>query len=273
MKGTLYIVPTPIGNLEDITLRALRVLNEVDYIYAEDTRVTKILLSHFNINKPQLLSYHLYNEQTELAKFIQIIVDGSDVALVSDAGMPGISDPGYLLISEVIKNDINVVALPGASAFTTALVASGLPTNSFLFVGFLNYKKTQKEKELNKLKDYPETLIFYESPHRIVETLKLIEYVLGNRRVVIARELTKKYEEYIRGNISDVLKTNFTLKGEFVVIVEGANIDSLKENLNSLTVLKHYEYYIDKGYSKNDAMKLVASDRKVSKSVIYKELL
>ena len=272
MKGKLYIVPTPIGNIKDITLRALDILNEVDLVYAEDTRVTKILFSHYNI-KTQLYSYHMFNEADVSEQIITKLNQGLNIAMVSDAGMPGISDPGYLIISKAIKEDIEVTVLPGPTAYITAVVGSGMPINRTLFYGFLEHKKSAKLKELKALVDNKETLIFYESPKRLDETIKLMAEVFGNRKVVIARELTKKYEEYIRSTLDELSKQELNLKGEITIILEGAKIDSLALKLNELDILQHYNYYIDLGFSDKDAMKEVAKDRGISKSIIYKEIL
>lgn len=272
MKGKLYIVPTPIGNIKDITLRALDILNEVDLVYAEDTRVTKILFSHYNI-KTQLYSYHMFNEADVSEQIITKLNQGLNIAMVSDAGMPGISDPGYLIISKAIKEDIEVTVLPGPTAYITAVVGSGMPINRTLFYGFLEHKKSAKLKELEALVDNKETLIFYESPKRLDETIKLMAEVFGNRKVVIARELTKKYEEYIRSTLDELSKQDLNLKGEITIILEGAKIDGLALKLNELDILNHYNYYIDLGFSDKDAMKEVAKDRGISKSVVYKKIL
>ena len=272
MKGKLYIVPTPIGNIKDITLRALDILNEVDLVYAEDTRVTKILFSHYNI-KTQIYSYHMFNETDVSEQIITKLNQGLNIAMVSDAGMPWISDPGYLIISKAIKEDIEVTVLPGPTAYITAVVCSGMPINRTLFYGFLEHKKSAKLKELEALVDNKETLIFYESPKRLDETIKLMAEVFGNRKVVIARELTKKYEEYIRSTLDELSKQDLNLKGEITIILEGAKIDSLALKLNELDILNHYNYYIDLGFSDKDAMKEVAKDRGISKSVVYKKIL
>lgn len=272
MKGQLYIVPTPIGNIKDITLRALDILNSVDLVYAEDTRVTKVLFSHYDI-KTQIYSYHMFNEADVSEQIIAKLNQGLNIAMVSDAGMPGISDPGYLIISKAINEDIEVTVLPGPTAYITAVVGSGMPINRTLFYGFLDHKKSAKLKELKALVDYKETLIFYESPKRLDETIKLMAEVFGNRKVVIARELTKKYEEYIRSTLDELSMQDLDLKGEITIILEGAKIDSLALKLNQLDILQHYNYYLDLGYSDKDAMKEVAKDRGISKSIVYKEVL
>jgi 16S rRNA (cytidine1402-2'-O)-methyltransferase len=267
--STLYLVPTPIGNLLDMTPRAVEVLSRVDYIFAEDTRVTKIILSHFNI-QTKLKSYHLFNEEEVSNDIISLLKEGLNIAIVSDAGMPGISDPGYLIASKALKEGLNVVSLPGANAALTALVASGIPCEKFYFYGFLKHKVTQKEKELQDLVDFKNTIIFYESPHRINETINLMYKVFGNRNVVIARELTKKYEEYIRGNLEELANIDLELKGEIVIIVSGADIDSKVSSLNDLDIKDHFNHYVALGMDAKEAMKKVAKDRGTPKSEIYK---
>lgn len=269
--STLYLVPTPIGNYDDMTFRSVEILKNVDAIYCEDTRVTKVLLSHFNISTP-LKSYHIYNEQERLEEIIANLQKGLNIALVSDAGLPCISDPGYLITKHVIENNYNVVSLPGASASLTALIASGLPNEKFYFNGFLNSKQSQRIKQLEQLVDIRETIIFYEAPHRIIETLQDIYNVFGNRNIVIARELTKKYEEYIRGTLEEIINNISDLKGEIVFIVEGCKEKKEIINLNKLTIKEHYNFYIKQGLKENEAMKKVAKDRNVSKSIIYKEI-
>lgn len=269
--STLFLVPTPIGNFEDMTYRSVETLKNVDIIYCEDTRVTKVLLSHFNISTP-LKSYHIFNETERLEKILNNLKNGLNIALVSDAGLPCISDPGYLISKYVIENGYNVVSLPGASASLTALIASGLPNDKFFFNGFLNSKQSQRIKQLEELVDRQETLIVYEAPHRIQETLQDIYKVFGNRNIVIARELTKKYEEYTRGSLEDILSEERELKGEIVLIIEGCKEKQEVINLNKLSIKEHFEFYQNKGLSDNEAIKSVAKDRNVSKNVIYKEI-
>lgn len=269
--STLFLVPTPIGNFDDMTYRSVETLKNVDIIYCEDTRVTKVLLTHFDITTP-LKSYHIFNETERLEEILNNLKNGLNVALVSDAGLPCISDPGYLISKYVIENEYNVVSLPGASASLTALIASGLPNDKFFFNGFLNSKQSQRIKQLEKIVDRQETLIIYEAPHRIQETLQDIYKVFGNRNIVIARELTKKYEEYTRGSLEEILSEERELKGEIVLIVEGCKEQQEIINLNKLTIKEHFEYYQKKGLSDNDAIKSVAKDRNVSKNVIYKEI-
>lgn len=221
-SGALYIVPTPIGNLGDITLRALHVLGGVDLIAAEDTRTTKFLLDHYQIQKP-LLSFFSQNEHIRVPQIIDRLNEGKSIALVSDAGTPGISDPAYSIINAAIDNGITIIPLPGATAFIPALVASGFSTHSFVFEGFLPHKKGRKTK-LEKLKDESRTIVLYESPHRIVRTLQELHDVLGQRNAVVGRELTKKFEEIRRGSLLELCQyfSSGTVKGEFVVIVEGS---------------------------------------------------
>ena len=271
ISPTLYLIPTPIGNFDDMTFRSVEVLKSVDYIYCEDTRVTKVLLSHFNILTP-LRNYHIFNEDVKCDEIISLLKEGYNIALVSDAGFPCISDPGFLVSSNAIKQGIKVVSLPGASASLTALIASGLPNDTFYFNGFLNSKRTQRIKELEILSTKKETLIIYEAPHRIIETLKDIYKVFGNRRIVIARELTKKYEEYIRGTLDEIINNITELKGEIVLIIEGSSIDKEVKTLNEQTIQAHYNYYIKQGMIETDAMKRVAKDRNISKSIVYKEI-
>jgi len=267
----LYLVPTPIGNFADMTFRSIEILNMVDMIFCEDTRVTKILLSHFNIKTP-LSSYHIFNEESRVTEILENLKLGKKIALVSDAGLPCISDPGYLLVRRVLDEGYYVSSLPGANAGLTALIASGLPTDKFYFYGFLNHKKTQKEKELLTIRDVKDTIIFYESPLRLKDTILLMERILGDREVVIARELTKKYEEYIRGTLKEISQLDLQLKGEIVIIVKGANQTYLQMDLNKQTVEQHFNHYIDKGIEEKEAMKLVARDRNTSKSEIYKQI-
>lgn len=268
----LYLIPTPIGNFDDMTFRAIDTLKNVDVIYCEDTRVTSRLLSHFDISTP-LKAYHIFNENVVCDEVLNEIKSGKNVGLVSDAGMPVISDPGYQVAHQAIELGIEVVSLPGANAALTALVASGIPANNFMFYGFLDHRSSQKEKELDCLKDYKETLIFYESPHFINDTLKKILKIFGNREVCVARELTKHYEEYTRGYIEDIINSEVEFKGEIVLIVHGATSTKLQESLNELTILEHFTHYKNQNLSDKDAMKCVAKDRNISKSIVYKEIL
>jgi 16S rRNA (cytidine1402-2'-O)-methyltransferase len=274
LKGQLYLVPTPIGNLEDMTFRALRILKEADLIAAEDTRQTKKLCNYFEIDTP-LISYHEHNKETSGQKLKERILNGDTVALVSDAGTPAISDPGYELVVSCIEAEIAVIPLPGANAAVTALIASGIPTDQFYFYGFLPRQKKEKKEVLEELKNIRSSLIFYEAPHRIKETLKEVESVFGNRNLVVARELTKKYEEFIRGNIEDVrdwFQENDP-RGEFCFIVEGASeLDITNETAwwESVTLKDHVNHYCDEeGLNPKEAIKKAAKDRNLPKRDVY----
>ena len=220
--GTLYLVATPIGNLEDITYRAVKVLASVDLIAAEDTRKTKILLDHYNISKP-MMSYYSYNEQVRAPQLIEKLLSGQSIALVSDAGTPGISDPAFHIVQQALENGVSIIPIPGPTAFISALIASGLSTDRFVFEGFIPQKKGRKTK-WESLKSESRTIIIYESPHRIIKTLTDIQTYLGSRNVVVARELTKKFEEIVRGSVQFVLSelSKKSPRGEYVVIIEGA---------------------------------------------------
>ena len=275
MSGKLYICPTPIGNLEDITYRTLRVLNEVDLIAAEDTRHSIKLLNHFEISKP-LTSYFEHNKDTKGDYLINKLLEGENIALISDAGMPGISDPGEDLIKQAIENNIEIDVLPGATAFAVALVGSGLDTHKFVFEGFLDRDKKIRRKRLEELKEEERTMIFYESPHRLKDTLKDMLKILGNRKIAVNRELTKKYQEVIREDIETVLKIyeEKEIKGEFVLIVGGFEGEKQsKNNYDSLTEREYVIELINNGLSKKDAIKTVCKDRKLKKDVVYKQVL
>lgn len=272
-ESGLYVVPTPIGNLDDITFRAIKVLKSAHIIAAEDTRNTRKLLNYFDINTP-LISYHEHSKQSREDQIINKLKQGEIVALVSDAGMPVISDPGSELIKSAIQEEINVIVLPGANAALCALVGSGLETDEFLFYGFLPRNKKQKVEELNRLKQLQSTLILYESPHRIKETLKLLYKELGNRRISIAREITKLYEEYIRGTLEEIKDwaQTETFKGEFCLVISGNDTDIEDGELwwSHLSVEKHVRHYEEeKGLRTNDAIKQVAIDRKMNRREVY----
>nr|WP_102348357.1 16S rRNA (cytidine(1402)-2'-O)-methyltransferase [Bacillus sp. Marseille-P3661] len=275
-KGALYLVPTPIGNLEDMTFRAIRILKEVDLIAAEDTRQTKKLLNHFEIDTP-LTSYYEHNKRESGKRLIQAIEEEEKtIALVSDAGMPAISDPGYDLVVEALAKDISVIPLPGANAALTALVASGLPTDHFYFHGFLPRGKKERKEQLQSLKLLQMPIIFYEAPHRLKETLKAIQEVWGDREIVLSRELTKKFEEFIRGTVNEALQWSEQgeVRGEFCLIVGGAAEHDLTKDDNSwwshLSVKNHVEFYIEeKGLKSKDAIKKAADDRGVPKRDVY----
>lgn len=264
---TLYIVPTPIGNMEDITYRALNILKDVDIVFAEDTRVTNQLLKHFNIKK-KLISSHLYNENSNCNREIEYLKEGKNIAVVSDRGTPVISDPGYILVKEAINNGYNVVCLPGATALIPAIVMSGFGDNPFTFYGFLNSKETKRKKELEDLKESPFTLVFYEAPHRITKTLNNIKSIFGNRNGAIVREISKKYEEVIRGNVEELIKSSETLKGEIVLVIEG---NKEEKDFSNLSIIDHINIYLKEGKDSKEAIKLVAKDRSIPKSEVYNE--
>lgn len=272
--GTLYLVPTPIGNLDDMTFRAVKILKNVDLVACEDTRVTQKLLNHFDIDASKM-SYHEHNIHKQTQELITELLNGKDIAQVSDAGMPSISDPGVELVAAAIEADIPVVPLPGANAALTSLIASGLAPQPFTFYGFLSRKKSELNEELDQLKDKPETLIFYESPHRLTQFLKELITVFGeNRQVVLAREVTKRYEEFIRGTAKEVLiwADDTQLRGEFVVLVAGN--DNIEEEIYwaDWTVLEHIDYKMTyEKMSSKEAIKAVAKEREVPKREIYAE--
>ena len=271
--GILYICPTPIGNLEDITLRTLRVLREVDLIAAEDTRHSIKLLNHYKIKKP-MISYHEHNKITKGDILIEKLLEGNNIALITDAGMPGISDPGEDIIKLAIENNIKIVALPGATAAITALIISGLPTDKFVFEGFLPSRRKDRIVELERLKSEERTIILYEAPHRILELLKDMEDVLENRQIAIVRELTKIHEEIFRGSIEEARK-KYELespRGEFVLILEGGKLTEI-DPYENISIKEHIISYMEDGLSKRDAVKKVAEIRKVPKNLVYKESL
>lgn len=272
-KGILYLVPTPIGNLEDMSFRAIRILKEADLIAAEDTRNTRKLCNYFEIETP-VVSYHEHNKESSGEKLIQKILQGLKVALVSDAGMPAISDPGYELVTAAISEHVTVVPLPGANAALTSLIASGISCQPFYFYGFLNRNKKDKRIELESLKKQLATLIFYESPHRLKETLAIMLDVLGNRNIAICRELTKKYEEFIRGTLEEVIawSEKDEIRGEFCIIVEGTDLQPEEETSwwEPLSLEEHVNHYIATGsMSSKEAIKQTAKDRGLSKREVY----
>jgi len=275
MAGILYLVPTPIGNLKDITLRALEVLQSVDLIAAEDTRQSLKLLSHFNIRKT-IISYHQHNEQGRSQNIIDQIKEGKNIAIISDAGTPGISDPGSVIVLKCIEQGIEFVVLPGATAITTALVYSGLDTTKFIFRGFLPRENKDRKPIIDDLINRSETLIFYEAPHRLLNTLEFLYENLGNRKISMCRELTKLYEEIIRLTLKEAIEyyTQNSPRGEYVLVIEGKSKEAIEKDerakWDSLTIEEHIKRYMDEGLSKKDAMKKVAKDRDKPKSEIYK---
>ena len=262
--GKLYLIPTPIGNMDDITLRAISTLKEVDIIYAEDTRETLSLLKKFDINK-KVESCHKYSEMMHKDKIINLLKDGKNIGYVTDRGTPLISDPGSIVVEEAINNNIIVISLPGPNALLPALNMSGLSNERFMFYGFLNSKKSNAKKELIDLKNIKYTLIFYESPYRLKETLKLMLDVFGNRRAAIVREISKLYEEVLRDNIENLLKILDNIKGEIVIIVEGNTV--IEEDNNNYEEL--INDLVNNGYSKRDAIKEIADKYNVSKNKLY----
>ena len=263
----LYLIATPIGNLGEMNRRSLEVLEQVDIVAAEDTRNSASLLANFNIHK-EMFSLREHNEIEASKHLISLIKEGKKVAYMSDAGYPGISDPGYLLVKTAIENDISVSTINGACAFINALVASGLPTDHFYFYGFLSPKENEAKRICEEMINRKETIIFYEAPHRIDKTIKLLYEVFGNREAVIARELTKVNEEYIRGTLSELINLDFsTLKGEMVVILKGNDKEIV---IDENTIKNRLNYFVNKGLSKKDATEVVADEYKINKNIVYK---
>ena len=269
-KGNLYIIATPIGNLEDITLRAIRILKEVDLIAADDTRHTLKLLNHLEISKP-LISYHRHNEEIRTEELIKELKTGKNIGLVSDAGTPGICDPGEEIIKKCIEESIKVVPIPGACAMINALITSGISTKEFIFLGFLPLNKKSRKEKLEEIKNANKTIILYEAPHKLKNTLNDLSDILQSREVVLARELTKIHEEYIRGTVKELMEKTDNLKGEMILIIEKNNKDNEEElnSLNNLTLEEHYNFYEKRGLNKKEIIKKIAKDRNVSKNEIY----
>lgn len=265
---TLYLVPTPIGNLEDMTYRSINILNTVEVIFSEDTRVTLQLLNHFDIKK-KLIALHDHNEDSEKEKVLEYLKNGKSVAIVTDRGTPIISDPGYKTVKYVTDNGYNVVGLPGANAFVPALITSGIEPSPFIFYGFLNSKDSKRKTELDKLKFCKYTIIFYEAPHRIKKTMEEILEIFGDRQVSLSREISKKFESIYRGNISDLLPTLDNIKGEFVIVVSSYKEDN--SNNNKLSIIDNIKLYIENGMEVMDAIKRVAKERNIPKNEIYRE--
>ena len=271
--GTLYLVPTPIGNLSDMTQRAVSVLENVDLIAAEDTRQTLKLLNHFEISKP-LISYHRHNEETKSDRLIEKLNNGENIALVSDAGTPGICDPGEEVIKKAIEEKIEVIPIPGACAFVNALIASGLNTKEFTFLGFLPLNKKLRKEKLDEINKSEKTIIIYEAPHKMKNTLTDLKNILNNRKIILARELTKIHEEFIRSNINELIENINNIKGELILIIEGATEKTEEENkLNNLTLEEHYKYYEKQGFDKKEIIKKIAKDRNVNKNEIYMKFI
>lgn len=273
--GKLYLIPTPIGNLKDITLRALEVLQSADVIAAEDTRLSLKLLNHYEIKKP-LISYHKHNEMGKSEDLIERLQKGETIALITDAGTPGISDPGSVIVKKCIENNIKFEVLPGATAITTALVYSGLDTTKFLFRGFLPRENKERKPIAEDLKNSTETLIFYEAPHRLRDTLEFLLKEFGNRNIALCRELTKLHEEILRMKLEDAIKyyNENDPRGEYVLVLEGKTQEEIeKENMEKweeLTIAQHLIKYINEGFTKKEAIKQVAKERNIPKSEVYK---
>lgn len=267
--GKLYIVATPIGNLEDITLRAINTLKSVDLIIAEDTRHSLKLLNHLEISKP-MISYHRHNEEVKYEKILEKIKEGQDVALISDAGTPIISDPGEIIVKEAIKENIEVIPVPGACAAITALMAGGVDTKKFIFYGFLSLNKKLRKKELEEIQNESRTMILYEAPHKLKNTLEDFKKYIPERNIVVARELTKIHEEFIRGTVDEILDKIQEPKGEYIIIINAKDNQVEEESsLNSLTLEEHYKFYELQGLDKKEIIKKIAKDRNVSKNEIY----
>lgn len=264
---SLYLIPTPVGNMEDITLRSINTLKMVDILLCEDTRVTAELLHKLDIKK-KLIHSDDHNEDGLKEMVLSKLKDGLNIGLVTDRGTPIISDPGYKIVEFVSRNGFNVISLPGPTAFVPAITMSGINPSPFIFYGFLNSKESKRLKELESLKKLPYTIILYEAPHRITDMLKSLLLVFGNRKICLCREISKKYEEAIRGTIEEVLEISDSLKGEMVVVVEG-NLE--QEDFSSMTILEHISLYLDDGLSEKEAIKKVAVERGIPKSVVYKE--
>lgn len=265
-EPTLYLIPTPIGNMEDMTARAIRILGEVNVIFSEDTRVTQQLLNYFHIRK-KLISLHDHNEDMAKEKVLACLKNGESVAIVTDRGTPIISDPGYKTVKYVSDFGFPVVALPGACAFVPALIVSGIAPQPFTFYGFLDSKLEKKRKELESLKFVSHAIIFYEAPHRIQKTMEMLLEIFGDRMVSLSREISKKYESVYRGLISDLIPSLEGIKGEFVIIVSGFE-ENLEEN-EELSVVEQVQFYIDHGTSSMEAIKMVAKERNMKKNDVY----
>ncbi len=270
-KGILYVVATPIGNLEDITYRAINILKSVDIIAAEDTRNTLKLLNHYEISK-HLISYHRHNEEIKSGELIKELKEGKDIALVSDAGTPGICDPGEVVIKKCIKEEIKVVPVPGACAFVNALISSGLNTDTFLFLGFLPLNKKNRKQKLEQIKESTQTTIIYEAPHKLQSTLKDLEEFVSDRNVVLARELTKIHEEFIRGNIKGIIEKSKDVKGDMIILIEGKpeiTLEEKQQEFKNMSLEEHFSFYEKQGFDKKDIIKKIAKDRGVPKNEIY----
>lgn len=278
MSGKLYLVGTPIGNLKDITIRALDTIKECDIVAAEDTRHTIKLLNYYNIKKP-LISYHKFNENDKSTDIIEQIVSGKKIALVTDAGMPGISDPGSVIVKKCAENNIDFEIIPGPTALVTALVYSGINTDKFVFRGFLSRENKKRNETIEEIKDYTDTIILYEAPHRLKGTLKFLFESLGDRNIAVCKELTKMHEEIKRFSLSEALEyyESIDVKGEYVLIISGkseSEIENEKKSIwSGLSIEEHIKKYIDDGLTKKEAIKLAAKDRDLPKNEVYKHSL
>ena len=270
-KGKLYLVATPIGNLGDITYRAVEILKAVDVIAAEDTRQTLKLLNYLDIKK-SMFSYYRHNEDFKVKKIMEFLEEGKDVAIVTDAGTPGISDPGEVAVKEAIDRNIEIIPIPGACALVNALIASGLNTKEFSFFGFLPINNKNRKAKLDEIEREEKTVILYEAPHRILETLVDLKNILGNRYVVVAKELTKLHETFYRGNIDEVINLIGNPKGEFIIMIDGKIVDK-KEIFKNKTLEEHYKYYEDQGVDKKEIIKKIAKDLNVAKNEIYQKFI
>lgn len=271
-NGKLYIVATPIGNLEDITLRAIRILKSVDLIAAEDTRHTLKLLNHLDISKP-LISNHRHNEEAKTDIFVKKLLEGQDIALVSDAGTPGICDPGEVIIKKCIEEGIEVIPIPGACAMINALITSGMDTKEFSFLGFLPLNKKLRKEKLEEIGKSEKTVILYEAPHKLLSTLKDLKPLLGDRNIVLARELTKIHEEFIRGNIEEIIEKAENLKGEMVLIIKGKEKGYIKQETSNITIEQQYQIYERQGLEKKEIIKKIAKERGLNRNEVYQKFI
>ena len=272
-NGTLYIVATPIGNLDDITIRAIKVLKDVDLIAAEDTRHTLKLLNHLEISKP-MISYHRHNEETKSDVLIEKLQEGQNIALVSDAGTPGICDPGEEVIKKCIELGIKIIPIPGACAMINSLICSGIDTKEFTFLGFLPLNKKLRKKKLEEIEKSNKTIIIYEAPHKLETTLNDLKKILGEKRMLtLAREITKIHEEFIRGNIDEIILKSENLKGEIVLIIEGNNDCEEENSLNNLTLKEHYKFYENQELTKKEIIKKIDKDRNMNKNDVYQKFI
>lgn len=275
-KGKLYLVATPIGNLDDITIRAIKVLQNVDLIAAEDTRHSLKLLNHLEISKP-LISYHRHNEENKTEVLINKLLNGENIALITDAGTPAISDPGEEVVKQAIEKEIEIIPIPGACALINALICSGMNTREFAFYGFLPLNKKLRKNKFEEIKKENKTIILYEAPHKINQTLKDILQEVGDVNIVLARELTKIHEEFIRGKISEIIEKYTDLKGEMIIVLEENKFenstDKLTELLNNMSIEEHYNYYKKQNLEKKEIVKKMAKDRNVNKNEIYMKVI